>query len=102
MTTLASFGNCHVHEWGGSGRTYELTLGSLPAHTEIRYRCYIHMVDSWDNEYNEIRMTTGSSSSGTRTYLNWRKIWSKVGENDSKKFIFWGVCSFRELGMLRM
>lgn len=76
MTTLANFGNCHVHEWGGSGRTYELTLGSLPAHTEIRYRCYIHMVDSWDNEYNEIRMTTGSSSSGTRTYLNWRKIWN--------------------------
>jgi hypothetical protein len=76
MSTLAGFGNSHVHEWGGSGRTYELTLSSIPAHAEVRYRCYIHMVDSWDNEYNEIRMTTGATGSSERTYLNWRKVWN--------------------------
>ena len=75
MTTLANFGNSWVHGWGGSGRTYELTLSSIPSHTEVRYRCNIHMVDSWDNEYNEIRMWNNAQTE--LTYLSWRKIWNE-------------------------
>lgn len=75
MTTLASFGNSHVHAWLGSPRTYELNLSDIPAHTEVRYQCYIHMVDSWDNEYNEIRMTDDSNSQNT--YMSFRKTWNR-------------------------
>ena len=75
MTTLASFGNSYVHGWGGSGRTYQLTLNNIPSHTEVRYKCRIHMIDSWDNEYNEIRMTNDSNTQ--LTYLSWRKIWNE-------------------------
>jgi hypothetical protein len=74
MTTLASFGNSYVHEWGGSPRTYELTLNNIPSHAEVRYKCRIHMIDSWDDEYNEIRMTNDSDTQ--LTYLTWRKIWN--------------------------
>lgn len=77
MTRLGPFGNAHVHGWGGSPRTYELTLNNIPSHSEIKYTAIYHLVDSWDNEYNEVRITTGSSSSGTRTYASWRKTWNR-------------------------
>jgi hypothetical protein len=73
MTNLGAFGNSWVHGWGGSARTYELTLNNIPGHTQIKYQAKYHMVDSWDNEYNEVRITTGASNSGTLTYASWRK-----------------------------
>jgi len=77
MTQLGPFGNSWIHGWGGSPRTYELTLSGIPGHTEIKYTAKYHLVDSWDNEYNEVRITTGNSGSGTRTYASWRKTWNR-------------------------
>lgn len=74
MTTCASFGNCWIHGWGGSPRTYELTLNGIPTHTEVRYTCYIHMVDSWDNEYNNVRMWNNGQSQ--INYVEFRKTWN--------------------------
>lgn len=58
------------HGWGGSPRDYTLTLGGLPSHQYINYSCYLHHVDSWDNEYQYINID------GTR-FANWRKIWNE-------------------------
>ena len=78
MTKLGEYGNSWVHGWGGSPRTYELTLSGIPSHNEIKYTAKYHLVDSWDNEYNEVRITTGSSgSTSTRTYASWRKTWNR-------------------------
>jgi len=71
MTSLAEFGNSWVHGWGGSGRTYILTVNNLPSHTELRYTCNIHLVDSWDNEYNNVRVN--NSSGGEVQIAEWRK-----------------------------
>jgi hypothetical protein len=77
MTNLGPYGDSWVHGWGGSPRTYELTLNGIPSHSQIRYTAKYHLVDSWDNEYNEVRITTGDSSSGTLTYASWRKTWNR-------------------------
>lgn len=71
MTTLGEFGNSWVHGWGGSGRTYLLTVNNLPAHSKLRYTCNIHMVDSWDNEYNNVRV---NDNNGNEFQIaEWRK-----------------------------
>ena len=63
MTDCAGLGNCWIHGWGGSARAYQLSLSGLPAHTEIKYECYIHHVDSWDDEQNRIYTSdTGGSN----------------------------------------
>jgi hypothetical protein len=77
MTRLGPFGNSWVHGWGGSPRTYELTLNNIPSHTAIRYTAKYHLVDSWDNEYNEVRITNGPSNVDSRTYASWRKTWNR-------------------------
>ena len=51
-----SGGGGHWHGWGGSGRTYQLNVGGLPAHQYLCYDCLIHHVDSWDNEYQHINI----------------------------------------------
>lgn len=75
MTELSGFGNTYVHGWGGSGRTYQLTLNSLPAHTQVRFSCKIHMVDSWDNEYNNVRVNNSNGSE--RELCNWRHTYNR-------------------------
>ena len=76
MTTLGEFGNCWVHGWGGSGRTYVLTVNSLPSHSELRFYANIHMVDSWDNEYNNVRVNNSDGSE--RELCNWRHTYSNA------------------------
>jgi hypothetical protein len=72
MTQFADFGNVTAHGWGGSPRTYQLTLNGLPAHTEIMYECVIHMTESWDAEgYNYLY--TSNSSGGDITQAQWYK-----------------------------
>ena len=63
-------GSGYWHGWGGSGRTYTLTKGSLPSHQYLCYDCLIHHVDSWDNEYQHINID------GNR-FANWRKQWNE-------------------------
>jgi len=74
MTDCAGLGNCHIHGWGGSARSYTLNLSSLPAHTEVMYECYIHMIDSWDGEDVQIFTTDNAGSEVRRAY--WTKTLS--------------------------
>ena len=74
MTTTADLGNCHIHGWGGSPRSYTLSLSNIPSHTEVKYECYIHMVDSWDNETSEIYTTNSAGSEVLR--VRWTKVYN--------------------------
>jgi len=71
MTDCAGLGNCHIHGWAGSATTYTLNLSGLPAHTEVKYECIIHMVDSWDNEAVTIR--TQNAAGGVTQKATWTK-----------------------------
>jgi len=82
MTTCADLGNCYIHGWGGSPRSYTLSLSSIPTHSEIRYQCYVHMVDSWDNEYNAVYTTVNGGGEVNRA--NWRKVWTSPPNSISK------------------
>lgn len=71
MTTTADLGNCHIHGWGGSSRSYTLSLSNIPSHSEVKYECFIHMVDSWDGETSEIYTTNSAGSEVLR--VRWTK-----------------------------
>ena len=58
------------HGWGGSARSYDLNMNDLPPHRYLNYSCYIHHVDSWDNEYQYVNVD------GQRI-ANWRKQWNE-------------------------
>lgn len=76
MTQWGDLGSGTAHGWDGSARTYTLSLSGLPSHTQIRYQCYIHMVDSWDAEgYNTVS-TSNSTSTGMLTQVQWYKSWT--------------------------
>ena len=74
MTTTANLGNCHIHGWGGSSRNYTLSLSGIPSHTEVKYECFIHMVDSWDGETSEIYTTNSAGSEVLR--VRWTKVYN--------------------------
>jgi hypothetical protein len=74
MTTTADLGNCWIHGWGGSPRNYTLSLSNIPTHTEVKYECFIHMVDSWDNETCQIYTTNSSGSEVLRA--QWTKVYN--------------------------
>ena len=74
MTDCAGLGNCWIHGWGGSARNYTLNLSGIPAHTEIRYECYIHQVDSWDAEVNQVYTTNNGGAEVLRA--QWNKNYS--------------------------
>lgn len=55
--TMADFGgipNVTAHGFSSGPVTYTLTLGDLPTHTKVRYKVYWHLVDSLDNETNQL------------------------------------------------
>jgi hypothetical protein len=55
--TMADFGglpNVTAHGFSSGPVTYTLTLNNLPPHTRIRYKVYWHLVDSLDNETNQL------------------------------------------------
>jgi hypothetical protein len=67
--TMADFGgisNVTAHGWSTGPATYTLTLGSLPTHTKVRYKVYWHLVDSLDNETNQLFIM---NSSGTESEI---------------------------------
>jgi hypothetical protein len=74
MTDCAGLGNCFIHGWGGSPRNYTLNLSGIAAHTEIRYECYIHQVDSWDSELNQVYTT--NNGGGETLRAQWNKGWT--------------------------
>ena len=77
MTQFADFGNVTAHGWGGSARTYQLTLSGLPSHTEIMYECVFHMVDSLDRE-GYWYLYTSNSSNGDITQAQWYKGYAEA------------------------
>lgn len=55
--TMADFGgipNVTAHGWSNGPATYTLTLTDLPPHSHVRYKVYWHLVDSLDNETNQL------------------------------------------------
>jgi hypothetical protein len=72
--TMADFGgmpNVTAHGWSTGPATYTLTLGSLPTHTKVRYKVYWHLVDSLDNETNQLFIM--NSSGGETEILRFTK-----------------------------
>jgi hypothetical protein len=72
--TMADFGgipNVTAHGFSSGPVTYTLTLNNLPPHTRIRYRVYWHLVDSLDNETNQLFIM--NSSGGETEILRFTK-----------------------------
>jgi hypothetical protein len=72
--TMADFGgipNVTAHGWSSGPATYTLTLPSLPTHTKVRYKVYWHLVDSLDNETNQLFIM--NSSGGETEILRFTK-----------------------------
>lgn len=64
-TTMANFGSLGyvtAHGWAGGPSTYTLTLTGLPTHATIRYCVYWHLVDSLDNETNQLFVKNNSDT----------------------------------------
>lgn len=71
MADFGGLGNVTAHGWSSGPATYTLTLTGIPAHTEVRYQCFLHLVDSLDNETSNIFTM---NSGGTETErLRFRK-----------------------------
>ena len=66
MLQFGGLGNVTAHGPSGPAAnvTYTLNLTALPAHTQIRYRVFWHMVDSLDNETSYLYLT---NAAGTET-----------------------------------
>ena len=64
MTDFGGLGNVTAHGWAGGPATYTLSLSGLPSHTEVRYMCYMHYVDSVDGETTTV---STMNSGGTQT-----------------------------------
>jgi len=75
--TMADFGgipNVTAHGFSSGPVTYTLTLPNLLTHTKVRYKVYWHLVDSLDNETNQLFLM---NSSGAETeFLRFTKVWN--------------------------
>jgi hypothetical protein len=72
--TMADFGgirNVTAHGWSTGPATYTLTLNNLPPHTKVRYKVFWHLVDSLDNETNQLFIM--NSSGGETEILRFTK-----------------------------
>ena len=71
MADFGGLGNVTAHGWSSGPATYTLTLGDLPSHTKVRYKVYWHLVDSLDNETNQLFIM--NSSGGETEILRFTK-----------------------------
>ena len=71
MNQFGGLGKVNAHGWTTGPATYTLTLTSLPIHTEVRYKVFWHLVDSLDNETNQL--FTMNSSGGETEKLRFTK-----------------------------
>jgi hypothetical protein len=72
--TMADFGgipNVNAHGFSSGPVTFTLTLNNLPPHTKVRYKVYWHLVDSLDNETNQLFIM--NSSGGETEILRFTK-----------------------------
>jgi hypothetical protein len=71
MADFGGLGNVTAHGWTSGPATYTLSLTGLPAHTEVRYQCFLHFVDSHDNETSNV--FTMNAAGGETEILRMRK-----------------------------
>ena len=74
MNQFGGLGKVNAHGWTTGPATYTLTLTSLPVHTEVRYKVFWHLVDSLDNETNQL--FTMNSSGGETEKLRFTKVYN--------------------------
>jgi hypothetical protein len=67
MTEFGGLGNISAHGWAAGPRSYTLNLTGIPAHTEVRYQVFWHLVDSVDGELNQLFTTDSAGSEVSRT-----------------------------------
>lgn len=75
MNQFGGLGKVNAHGWTTGPATYTLTLTSLPVHTEVRYKVFWHLVDSLDNETNQL--FTMNSSGGETEKLRFIKQYNQ-------------------------
>lgn len=66
MTEFGGLGNITAHGWTAGPRNYTLSLTGIPTHTEVRYQVFWHLVDSLDNENNQLFTTDSAGSEVSR------------------------------------
>jgi hypothetical protein len=71
MADFGGLGSVNAHGWTSGPATYTLTLTGLPTHTEVRYQCFLHFVDSHDNETSNV--FTMNAAGGETEILRMRK-----------------------------
>ena len=71
MADFGGLGSVTAHGWTSGPATYTLSLSAIPAHTEVRYVCFLHLVDSLDNETSNVFTMNGSGTETER--LRFRK-----------------------------
>jgi hypothetical protein len=74
MNQFGGLGKVNAHGWTTGPATYTLTLTSLPIHTEVRYKVFWHLVDSLDNETNQL--FTMNSAGGETEKLRFTKVYN--------------------------
>jgi hypothetical protein len=57
MVQFGGLGNVTAHGFTSGPATYTLTLPISHSHTQVRYRVFWHLVDSLDNETNQLSIT---------------------------------------------
>jgi hypothetical protein len=75
MNQFGGLGKVNAHGWTTGPATYTLTLTSLPVHTEVRYKVFWHLIDSLDNETNQL--FTMNSSGGETEKLRFTKQYNQ-------------------------
>ncbi len=75
MADFGGLGNVTAHGWSSGPATYTLTLNQLPAHSQVRYKVFWHLVDSLDNETNQLFIGDGSSE---LEILRFTKVYNAV------------------------
>lgn len=75
MNQFGGLGKVNAHGWTTGPATYTLTLSSLPVHTEVRYKVFWHLVDSLDNETNQL--FTMNSAGGETEKLRFTKQYNQ-------------------------
>jgi len=66
MADFGGLGDVTAHGWQAGPRSYTLSLSGLPAHTQVRYQVYWHLVESVDNEQNALYTTDTNGAEVTR------------------------------------
>ena len=67
MPEFGGLGNITAHGWAAGPRSYTLSLSGIPAHTEVRYQVFWHLVDSVDAELNQLFTTDSAGTEVSRT-----------------------------------